>query len=223
MLRADREDRHDIGVVQMGDRLSLAAESLDGILVGHGPESQHLQRHSPAERTLLRLVDHPHPAAPQFADDVEVAQLRGAVRRTGGTVNELDPGQTGLKLRGQLGMLGQESCPIRRGARLQVRHVLVEHSNQFRSRVQGRRGLHRFGRRRDSGIASVGIGIGHGNPLFEQAAVSCTAFRSTTRSPHSKGRFRQRCHANNLVRKGERSKRLLPPRTALPSGQNLRV
>ena len=84
---------------------------LHGLFVGDGAEPQHLQGHVAAERGLLGLVDDAHAAAAELADDPELAQGRRRLgRRAGRAVDELDAGQAGLELRGQLGMSRAEAA-----------------------------------------------------------------------------------------------------------------
>ena len=71
---ADGEDGHDVAVVQAGRRPRLVLEALQPPRVHRRGERQHLQRHAPAQRQLLRLVDHAHAAPADLADDAEVAE-----------------------------------------------------------------------------------------------------------------------------------------------------
>ena len=63
-------DRDDIGVVQPAGGLGLAAEPRQV-----GRLAEQLQGHVPVERPLVRLVDDPHPAATDLADDAEVPNV----------------------------------------------------------------------------------------------------------------------------------------------------
>ena len=74
VLPAHAEDRHDVGVVQLGRGLRLALEPPHLLGVQQRAGREHLQRHPPAERFLLGLVDHPHAAAADLAEDAVVAQ-----------------------------------------------------------------------------------------------------------------------------------------------------
>ena len=82
-LAADGEDRHDVGVVQARRRPRLVLEALQVARVHRRRERQHLQRHPPIQRDLLRLVDDAHAAPADLADDAEVAEdaRRGRVGR----------------------------------------------------------------------------------------------------------------------------------------------
>src|SRR6267378_3714967 len=73
-LAAGGVDRHNVGVVQAGGRLSFVLEPLQLLAVECRSEGQYLQRHAPAQRDLLRLVYHAHAAAADFAEDAEVAE-----------------------------------------------------------------------------------------------------------------------------------------------------
>ena len=50
LLFADGEDRHNVRVVQLGDRLGLALEPFHGILVGHAGKAKDFQRHFALQR-----------------------------------------------------------------------------------------------------------------------------------------------------------------------------
>ena len=80
-VAADGEDRHEVRVVEVRRRLGLDLEPLDPPRVDRGGEREDLQRDPAAERDLLGLVDDPHPAPAQLADDPEVAQPRGRDHR----------------------------------------------------------------------------------------------------------------------------------------------
>jgi hypothetical protein len=82
-LAADAVHRDDVWVVQAGGGLGLDAEPLDLPGVHRGGHRQELQRHAAAQRDLLGLVDDPHAAAADLADQPEVAQLAEPGRRVG--------------------------------------------------------------------------------------------------------------------------------------------
>ena len=66
--------------------LRLAAEPLQGLAVADHVAGQDLEGHAAAQRDLLGLVDHPHPAPADLADDPVVADLsqsRDGGRRLG--------------------------------------------------------------------------------------------------------------------------------------------
>ena len=137
-LAADGEDRHDVGVVQPGHGLGLAAEPLHRLLIGDGAESEDLERDAAAQRRLLGLVDHAHAAPAELAEDLELAQCRRLLGgRSGRSMDELDAGQARLELRGQRGMGGQQLVPIRGLPGLEIGHVTVQDTGQL-SRGIGR-------------------------------------------------------------------------------------
>ena len=74
-MLAEPEDRDDIGVVQSRRRPRLALEALKLLGVANQLPRQDLEGDMTAQRDLLGLVDNPHPAVPDLADDPEVAQL----------------------------------------------------------------------------------------------------------------------------------------------------
>ena len=74
VLPAHAEDRHDVGVVQPRRRPGLALEPPHLLGVEQRAGREHLQRHAPAQRFLLGLVDHAHAAAADLAEDAVVAQ-----------------------------------------------------------------------------------------------------------------------------------------------------
>ncbi len=62
-------------MVQPGRRLRLPLEPAAMLRRGLRRPVQELQRHAAAQRDLLGLVDHPHPAPADLADDPVVADL----------------------------------------------------------------------------------------------------------------------------------------------------
>ena len=68
-------DRDDVRVVQLGGRLRLPLEPPPLGRVAEDRGRQQLDRDPPAERHLLGLVHDAHPAAPDLAEQAEVAQL----------------------------------------------------------------------------------------------------------------------------------------------------
>ncbi len=77
VVLADAEDRHDVRVVELGGSLGLALEPQPLLVVADHLGRQDLQCHMAAERNLLGLVDHAHPAMADLADDPEIADLLG--------------------------------------------------------------------------------------------------------------------------------------------------
>ena len=74
VLLADGEDGDDVRVVELRDGHRLALEPLPAPGVEQPLARDDLQRDLPGQRFLERLVDDPHPAAPQLADDPVLAQ-----------------------------------------------------------------------------------------------------------------------------------------------------
>src|SRR5690606_34731884 len=66
---------HDGLVPQAGVGAALAAEALDGVLGGGAAGVQGLDGHAAIERVLPRLVDDPHAAAADLANDPARADL----------------------------------------------------------------------------------------------------------------------------------------------------
>ena len=172
LLLADGEDRHDVRMVQLGNRLRFAIESLHGVAVGNAGKAEDLQGHFAVERDLSGFTDHAHATPADLADDLEVAQSRSGIRRRSGrAMNELDAGEARLQLGGQGRMLGEQLLARGAPSRLQIGQVLVQHSDQFLAgdaRLVGRRDVGRlrslFRRLR---FVSFGlVGIGHGPCSF---------------------------------------------------------
>ena len=63
-LAPDREDRHDVGVVELGGGVGLGLESPELGRVERRGERQHLERDAAPQRDLLGLVNDPHPPRP---------------------------------------------------------------------------------------------------------------------------------------------------------------
>ena len=86
-LAADREDRHDAGVMQLRGGLGLDLEPPELVRVERRGERQHLQGHAAVERELDRFVNDPHAAAADDAQHAVIAQLeRPGLRRAEGIV-----------------------------------------------------------------------------------------------------------------------------------------
>jgi hypothetical protein len=75
ILLAHTIDRHDMAVMQPRRRARLEQEAAEVGRVGQALPGQDLQRHVPAQRDLLGLVDHAHPTPADLADDPVVPQL----------------------------------------------------------------------------------------------------------------------------------------------------
>jgi hypothetical protein len=71
-LLADIEDRHNVGVVQLGGGARLAVEAGKQLGILSRRAKQDFQGHAPAQRFLLRLIDHTHPAATNFAENTVI-------------------------------------------------------------------------------------------------------------------------------------------------------
>ncbi len=82
VLFADGEDWHDIGVMQVGRRAGLAAETGELGRVEPAVRREHLERDVPAERFLDCLVDDSHPATAEYPQDSEIPEPfdRGGLR-----------------------------------------------------------------------------------------------------------------------------------------------
>ena len=74
VLPAHAEDRHDVGVVQLGRGLRLPLEPPHLLGVQQRTGRKHLERHAAAQRLLLGLVHHTHTAAADLAEDAVIAQ-----------------------------------------------------------------------------------------------------------------------------------------------------
>ena len=74
LIPAHAEDRHDIGVVQPSGRPRLPLEPQHLLGVGESRIGQDLEGDPPAQRLLLGLVDHPHAAPADLAENPVVAQ-----------------------------------------------------------------------------------------------------------------------------------------------------
>ena len=137
LFAADREDRHDVGMVQLGGGQSLVFEAHQLPFVEHRGERQHLERDATLERDLLGFVDDAHPAATQFALDRKVAQATGHRRiRRGvaarlGLVQQFDPGQILRQLDRVARVLSQEGVAARRLAPFQRRQIGFQNVGQF--------------------------------------------------------------------------------------------
>src|SRR5262249_48074500 len=75
VVLADLVDRDDLGVVEVGHRLGLVAESPDLLGAGPGPRPDHLDGDQAVEAELAGLVDDPHAAVAEDPDQLEVAEL----------------------------------------------------------------------------------------------------------------------------------------------------
>ena len=69
IVLADVEHRYDIRVVQAGCHASLALKSFEEYRVAGQVKRQDLQGHVSAQRLLNGLINDPHAAAADFAED----------------------------------------------------------------------------------------------------------------------------------------------------------
>ena len=74
VVLAGREDRHDVGVVELSDGLRLALEPLAALGVEQPVPGDDLEGDVAAERLLDRFINDPHAAAAQLADDPVLVQ-----------------------------------------------------------------------------------------------------------------------------------------------------
>jgi len=123
-------------MVQLRRGPGFVMEPGDLLAVQHGRERQHLQCHLPVERDLPSLVDNPHPAAGDLADDRVIAQsffrffgglrrgiARGHCRQTQGggrLVEEIQTAHAGPDQFGQIRVLGDQILGRRRTVAIQA-------------------------------------------------------------------------------------------------------
>jgi hypothetical protein len=134
-LAADGMDRHDVRVVQQRRGLGLGLEPLKLARVEPACQGQDLLGDPTMQRGLLGLIDDPHAAASDFAQDPEIAhdaQLRAgdSVRqRQAGSIPDCRAAQLGHHLEGGeqlaqslgvLQVLGREFTRIERLACLEA-------------------------------------------------------------------------------------------------------
>src|SRR5438105_584700 len=97
MFAVDQEDRHNVGVVQLGGGMGLVAKTLQLTCVEGGREGQQFQRYLPAQGQLFGLVNDAHAAPTQFVQDAEIAEALQAenwavrVREPGGRYDRPTP------------------------------------------------------------------------------------------------------------------------------------
>ena len=72
---AEREDPHDLRVVEHRGDLGLIRAPPQAILGRHGTGPEHLQGHESVLAEIAGLIDDPHIAAAQLLDQLEVAEL----------------------------------------------------------------------------------------------------------------------------------------------------
>jgi hypothetical protein len=77
LVLAGVEQRHDVGMMQAGDRLGLRQEAHHLVWPGVGAGEDHLQRDDPAQAQVARLVDDAHAAAAQLLQVLVAGDRRG--------------------------------------------------------------------------------------------------------------------------------------------------
>ena len=75
-IKARAEDRNDVLVVQKPGRLRLHLEAATMPRIERCGRRKYLEGHSPAERNLLGLENHAHPAMPNLTNETKLPQLR---------------------------------------------------------------------------------------------------------------------------------------------------
>ena len=82
---AHRMHRHNVRVLEQAGDLRLELESGQGPSIHRRGLGQELERHSPVEGDLTRLIDDAHPAPADLADDPKVAKnpAHAGIARTG--------------------------------------------------------------------------------------------------------------------------------------------
>ena len=76
MLASDREDWHDVGVVELGRCMRLDAEALQSERVDRRGPREDFERNPAPERDLKCLVDDPHPSAADLTHEPILAENR---------------------------------------------------------------------------------------------------------------------------------------------------
>ena len=74
VLFTNREDRHDVGVMQPCRRFRFSLKSLPLPFGSRNGRMQHLQRNAALERLLLGFIDDAHAAATNLTHDAKIAQ-----------------------------------------------------------------------------------------------------------------------------------------------------
>jgi hypothetical protein len=135
-------------MVQLGNRLGLAPESLHGIPVSYAGKTEDLQGHFAVERYLPGFIDHAHAAAADLAHDFEVAQSGWGIRHWAGrTMNELNAGKARFQLGGQARMFGKQLFARGGPSCLQIGQILIQYADQFLARGSAGVGGRDIGRR----------------------------------------------------------------------------
>src|SRR5579863_1371661 len=66
IVLANVVNRADVGVIQTGSGLGLAAEAAEQMLVGGNVVGKKFESNKAAQASVLGLENHPHPAAAEF-------------------------------------------------------------------------------------------------------------------------------------------------------------
>ena len=144
-LAADGIDRDDVGVVQLRRSLGLDVEASQLPGIDRRGQGQDLQGHPAPQRLLFGLVDDPHAAASDLADDPVIAEEGPGpgdgrvVAEFGHPPRQLHHLQAAAQLRGDRRVLGQQPVGVGGPAGLQVGEVVVEDPGHFG--VLGGRGV----------------------------------------------------------------------------------
>jgi len=144
-LDPDRENRHNVGVQELGRGLSFVLEAGNLPGVQHGCEGQHLESHASSQRQLPGFINHAHPAPADFSQQHEVAEsllaVRGRICRGSGplrraakpgcyVVQLLQPVQVHRQRLGQVRMLLEQLLHIEWHAGFQRRQVFIQNIRQ---------------------------------------------------------------------------------------------
>ena len=89
----DLVDRHDVGMIELGDRLHLVLESPQLVLRRQCSRPDHLERHWPVEADLAGRINDAHTAAAQLAHQLVVAEIAHASTRPQALVFGLSAGR----------------------------------------------------------------------------------------------------------------------------------
>jgi hypothetical protein len=143
-LAADREDRHNVGVVQLRRRLGFGLEPVQLVRVQRRGEGQDFQGHPAVERDLLGLVDDPHAAPADRAEEPEIPELGRLCESIAHFVRGIGVGipvdsagqpqdrQAGAELIGDRRVVGRQPLRVDGVARLDRRQVGLQRRRQLR-------------------------------------------------------------------------------------------
>jgi hypothetical protein len=81
LVFADFKDLHDIGMLEAGGGLRLGAETIEGVRAAAGVGGDHLEGDHAIEGGLAGPIHHPHAAAADLPQQLEVAEDGGELRR----------------------------------------------------------------------------------------------------------------------------------------------